>query len=61
MKIRKNNTSLIINRVFYGKTNESIGCSEECNPLDFGFNSENRGKIASRFGWLFAEETTRLE
>ena len=61
MKIRKNNISLIINRVSYGKTNESIGCSKKCSPLDFGFNSENCGKIASRFGWLFAKETARLE
>lgn len=23
---------------------------KKCSPLDFGFNSENCGKIASRFG-----------
>ena len=61
MKIRKNNISLIINRVSYGKTNESIGCSEEYSPLDFGLDSENCGKIAFGFSWLVGKETTRME
>lgn len=36
----------MLNTVFYGKTKESIGCSEECSPLDFG--------LASGTSWIFA-------